>query len=418
MERQQGRKTQGLGWWYLGQSHWWMVLLFWLGGTLPGHALELRVAIAQGQSQVKVASSTKGIVRDAWGKPLGEVAGLGAVQAKSQIGQVVLGGRWQGSRLWLEPQQGGYVWIGDRWYRGRTLLLSDQGGITAVNYVNLEEYLYSVLGGEMNGSWPQEALKAQAVAARSFALYRRQHRGQHHYDLGNTQVWQVYRGLADEAPGTLAAVRSTAGQVLVHNGSIIEAVFHSSSGGHTENVEDVWTRYVPYLRGVVDYDHIAPVFHWRQQFSAQELSRRLTGVGAVQALTPVKTSPYGRIMTMKVLGEGGSRILKGNRVRRALDLKSARFRVSQPQPQTFVLEGYGFGHGLGLSQWGARNLAQHGYKYQQILSHYYQNTNLAQLQVQAAAVFPGYPSAQLLAALSPVQRFDQFLLLGEWHRLL
>jgi stage II sporulation protein D len=97
----------------------------------------------------------------------------------------------------------------------------------------------------MSANWPQEALKAQAVAARSYALYKRSTSGNSVYDVGDTTTWQVYKGLETEAPGTQSAVNATAGQVMTYGGKIILAVFHSSSGGHTENVEDIWTD--PYL---------------------------------------------------------------------------------------------------------------------------------------------------------------------------
>jgi stage II sporulation protein D len=348
-------------------------LLFWVATINPAAALELRVAIKDGVRQVNVASSTEALVRDGNGTVLGEVPEMDALAVQVKGGKIALD-RWRSGQLWIEPTKGGYVWIGDRWYRGRTQLVPNQKGIIAVNYVDLEQYLYSVLGGEMNGDWPQEALKAQAVAARSYALYKRETAGNRVYDLGSSTTWQVYRGLETESEGTQLAVDATANQVLTYNGKIILAVFHSSSGGHTENVEDIWTDALPYLRGVPDYDRGTPEYQWTKSFSGSELSR-LLGVGNITSLELERTTTYGRVITVQVASDRGIHRLSGSKIAQALGLKSTRFTVN-PTSTGFQITGYGFGHGVGLSQWGAYNLAQMGINYQQILSHYYQGTQL------------------------------------------
>ncbi len=382
---------------------WWFAMLVGLAafavaesaiGRPAQAALELRVAIEDGVSQVAVGSSTKAIVRDGNGRSLGEIAPMNAFLAQPKQGRVSLD-RWQAGELWVEPTEGGYVYIGDRWYRGRTLVRPGKKGLTAVNYVEMEQYLYSVLGGEMNGSWPQEALKAQAVAARSYALYQRQRAGNGLYDVGDTPAWQVYGGIKDESTGTQAAVNATTGQVLIYGNQIIEAVFHSSAGGCTENVEDVWTQSLPYLRSVREgFAEVSPVAQWTETFSRSELSKRITGVGNIVSLQPEKITQCGRIVSMRVEGDAGRRSISGEALRSALKLKSTLFTVNaqstfesskakaQTAPVTFQLVGHGFGHGLGLSQWGAYNLAQGGINYQQILLYYYKNTTLAKIQVR------------------------------------
>lgn len=239
-------------------------------------------------------------------------------------------------------------------------------------------------------SWPQEALKAQAVAARSYALYQRQSSANSVYDVGDTQAWQVYNGLEKETSTTQAAVNATTGQVLTYSGRIIEAVFHSSSGGHTENVEDVWTQPLPYLRGVQDFDQGTPVYQWTKTFTGSELSSRITGVGNIVEMEPLKKTPQGRVVSMKVTGDAGTRTISGGALRDALGLRSTLFTaIAVPgagnksnEGRTFQITGRGFGHGLGLSQWGAYNLAQRGMNYQQIVLHYYKGTSLAKIQVQ------------------------------------
>lgn len=360
----------------------WITLLIWFCMVAPAQAqLLLRVAIEDGVNQIKVGSTTKAVVRDGSGQPLGELAAMGGGVAQAKSGKVALG-NWQGNQLWIDPSQNGNVWIGNAWYRGRVLLLPRNGGLTAINYVDLEEYLYSVLGAEMDGGWPQEALKSQAVAARTYALYKRQ-RSNGIFDVGDDQNWQVYKGLITESAGTRSAVSATRGQVLIYNGQAILAAFHSSSGGHTENVEDVWNEPLPYLRGVPDFDQGTPVFEWTKTFSQADLSKRISGVGNITAMTPQRTSAYGSILTMKVVGDKGVRVISGEDIAAALGLRSTRFQVNRKSGTTsFQVTGRGFGHGVGLSQWGAYNLARAGYNYQQILAHYYRNTNLAKIDVR------------------------------------
>lgn len=361
--------------------HWLLVVLLWLALVAPVKAaVQLRVAIEQAASQVKVGSSTPAVVRDySTGRTLGKVAAMNAFYAQPLAGGVTVD-RMQSGRIWIEPTDDGYVYIGDRWYRGKTLLVNTDKGLTAVNYVDLEQYLYSVLGAEMNGNWPPEALKAQAVAARTYAIYKRKNESNDIYDVVDTQASQVYEGIVSESPGTHAAVNATTGQVLTYNNQIILSVFHACSGGHTANVEDVWYESLPYLRGVQDFDQNVRACQWVKTFSPEDLNKRISGVGNLVSLTPTLT-PYGSIKILKFVGDKGTRELKGEAVRNVLGLRSTRFIITE-NPLGLRFDGRGLGHGLGMSQWGAYNLAKQGVKYQQILGHYYRDTRLAIIQVQ------------------------------------
>jgi stage II sporulation protein D len=166
---------------------------------------------------------------------------------------------------------------------------------------------------------------------------------------------------------------------LTYNGKLILAVFHSSSGGYTENVEDIWNSSLPYLRAVVDYDQNAPVFQWNKTFSADQLGQMIGGIGNVKAMIPEKTTPRGRVVSMKVVGDRGTKSFSGPQLRKALDLRSTLFSVSYADG-LFSVNGRGYGHGLGMSQWGANSLAQQGLDYRQILGHYYQNVRLTPIR--------------------------------------
>ncbi|MDZ8055534.1 MAG: SpoIID/LytB domain-containing protein [Aulosira sp. ZfuVER01] len=364
--------------------HWWLSILLWIALVAPAQAsVILRIAIERNVNQVRVGSSTTATVKDGTGRTLGQLPAMSAFYAQPVSGGVALD-RWQSGLFWIEPTGKGFVYIGDRWYRGRTLVVPTDKGLTAVNWVDTEEYLYSVIGGEMDAQWPQEALKAQAIAARTYALYERERqRSNPIYDLGDSpDRWQIYKGVSSESPTTYAAVDATAGQVLTYNNKIILSVFHACSGGHTENVEDVWGSKEPYLRAVQDYDQNVKECNWVKTFSPAEISSRISGVGNVTDIIPEARSPFQSVKVLKIIGDRGTKELQGEDVRTTLRLKSTRFNVSKGADGSFVLQGLGYGHAIGMSQWGAYNLAQRGANYLQILGHYYQGVALTPIKAK------------------------------------
>ncbi|MBD2195111.1 MULTISPECIES: SpoIID/LytB domain-containing protein [Calothrix] len=365
-------------------QHWWLGILLWIALVAPAQAsVILRIAIERNVNQVKVGSSTAAVIKDGTGRTLGQLPAMSAFYAQAVAGGVALD-KWQSGLFWIEPTGKGFVYIGDRWYRGRTLVVPTDKGLTAVNWVDTEEYLYSVIGGEMDSRWPQEALKAQAIAARTYALYEREkQRSNPIFDLGDTpDRWQIYKGVSSESPGTYAAVDATAGQVLTYNNKIILSVFHACSGGHTENVEDVWQSKEPYLRAVQDYDQNIKECNWVRSFSPGEISSMISGVGNVKDMIPEERSPFQSVKALRIIGDRGTKVLKGEQVRTALRLKSTRFNVSKGADGSFILQGLGFGHGIGMSQWGAYNLARQGANHLQILGHYYQGVALTPIKAK------------------------------------
>ncbi|UKP00458.1 SpoIID/LytB domain-containing protein [Nostoc sp. UHCC 0870] len=364
--------------------HWWLGALLWIALVAPAQAsVILRVAIERGVNQTKVGSSTTAIVKDSTGRTLGQLPAMSAFYAQAVPGGVALD-KWQSGLFWIEPSGKGFVYIGDRWYRGRTLVVPTDKGIDVVNWVDLEEYLYSVIGAEMSSSWPQEALKAQAIAARTYALYKRQEQRKNPvYDLGDSpDRWQIYKGVSSESPATYGAVDATAGQVLTYQNNLILSVFHACSGGHTENVEDVWGNPLPYLRAVEDYDQNIKECNWQRTFSPTEISTRIAGVGNVQEIVPEAFSPFNSVKALRIVGDKGTKVLRGEEVRTALRLRSTRFNVTKAADGNFLLQGLGFGHGLGMSQWGAYNLALRGANHLQILGHYYRGVALTPIKAK------------------------------------
>lgn len=364
----------------------------WLCLAFPVQArVLLRVGIAVNKPQVRLGSSAPARLLDAQGQPLAEVPAMQPLQA-SRIGSAVSLAGQQGERLYLQPTTpDGLVFIDQNWYRGWVELIPGESGVIAINQVGLEDYVSSVVGSEMGHRFPMEALKAQAVASRTYALYHRSRRSQQPFDLGSGIDWQVYKGVAAESNRTQAAARETAGQVLVHQGQLINAVFHSSGGGHTDDAGNVWLESRPYLQGVPDFDHHSPVFSWTATIPAQQLQQLAGGIGAIRSIEILRSSPWGRAITLRLVGSQGSKDVSGSEFRRALGLRSTMIAISPRGeaattasltpaganfPAFFQIQGRGYGHGVGMSQWGAAALASQNYSYQQILSHYYRNTSL------------------------------------------
>jgi len=357
---------------------WITCLFFWLLLIPPAAAKELRIAIVKEAKQLQIGSSTDAVVKDGTGRVLGKITAMDAMDAQV-MGNTVKTREGQAPQLTIDPSGDGYVWIGSRWYRGRVSLILQGKGVTAINLVDMEAYLYSVVGAEAIASWPLEALKAQAVAARTYAMYKSSTVSNRPFDLDTTTSTQVYKGLETEYVSTQEAVKTTQGQILTYNNKPILAAFHASSGGHTENVEDVWSSALPYLRGVVDYDQSSPVFQWTKSFTQEQLEELIKGVGKIKSFEPQRVTPNGRIIKIRVVGDKGAKLLTDDQLRKILDLRSTVFTISMDN-SIFEFTGRGFGHGIGLSQWGTCYLAQQGITYDRILEHYYKNVQLTTLK--------------------------------------
>jgi peptidoglycan hydrolase-like amidase len=188
----------------------------------------MAIAVAQDASNLALATSTSGYLLDNNGQVLMTLAAGQPIEAQPSVQGIDLNG-WQApASVWLMPKPGGYVWVGEHWYRGRVRLILQNEGLLAVNHVNLEEYLYSVVGSEMPSYWPVEALKAQAIAARSYALAQYVRPASAYYQMGNDERWQVYKGLDGEASSTQAAVHQTQSQVLSYRGGVVVSLYAST----------------------------------------------------------------------------------------------------------------------------------------------------------------------------------------------
>ena len=224
----------------------------------------------------------------------------------------------------IEPQikaedNDGIITLSDRSYRGRIEFGRYKGNkITAVNVVDLEHYLYGTVPSEMPSSWNKEAIKAQAVAARSYALTRRDMKvhAENGYELCDGTNCQVYIGYSNESASAREAVDETKGELAYYNGVPINAVFFSSSGGSTDDSENVWNNTIPYLKAVPEINETAP--EWTREFTQSDLSSMLSakgkGVGTVESIT-VLTGKYGRVQQLKIKGSSGEKTLSAEETR-------------------------------------------------------------------------------------------------------
>jgi stage II sporulation protein D len=283
---------------------------------------------------------------------------------------------------WVPSGSGPWI-VAERTVRGRVAVRAEQGRIQVLNRIGLEDYVASTVGGEMMASWPQEALRAQAVAARTYVLHEAAKRRQAGWDVLATATSQVYGGIAAETSETRAAARSTAGQVLTYQGEPILAVFHSTAGGRTATAGEVWGQDLPYLRVVdVDDEDDAPHTYWRTSFSLTDLGRLFDAkglsVGRLEKIEIVERTSSGRVKRLKLLGSDRSLSLGGSDLRKltsGMGLNSTLFEI-RPGAETVTFVGSGHGHGVGMSQWGARAMARRGDSYERILKTFYPGAQL------------------------------------------
>jgi stage II sporulation protein D len=272
--------------------------------------------------------------------------------------------------------------VGDVPVRGILEVRSSGSGLVVINEVPLEEYVVGVLAAEIPSTWASAALEAQAVASRTYALHQvRAHRGRLYHVEADTQS-QVYAG-AESPPSLREAVRDTRCQVLTHAGRPILAAFHSASGGRTASAQEVWGQELAYLvsQEVSDEDD-SPDTYWRAGITRTTLGRALAAeghrTGDVSEAEVLARSQSGRVALIRFRGPEGEVRLSGRELRRALGettLRSTLFEL-RSDAEGYVFVGSGRGHGVGMSQWGARGLAERGKDYESILSAFYPGTAL------------------------------------------
>lgn len=370
----------------------------------------LRVGLAAGQSSASISSDADYVIRDAaTGRGLESCAAGTLTTVTVRARQFVINGKAVSAQklrfLPADARTPRLLSFAGKAYRGELALsLAKDGSITAVNEVGLDDYIGGVISEEMSPSWPGEALKAQAVAARTFAMYSFGVHRESGYDVCASTHCQVYGGVEAETAAGLRAVSATRGEILTYGGKPVYAAFHASSGGMTAGSEEAGGSALPYLKPVRDPQDNAPNRHWQIEVSVKELTAKLRAAGfdtgALKAveLTQLRVGqgapdryPSGRVQSVRLIGARQTIAVPGTKLRWMLGLPSTLFDIrlgtlqsSAPNlkgrveltgkdGESLVFDGEGRGHGVGLSQWGAKGLAEKKSGYRDILRHYYTN---------------------------------------------
>lgn len=304
------------------------ILAHYYPGTELGKAsiARIRVLLAQGRGTVEVGSAAPFRVVDGTGSVLELPAGTATVRGDLTVVADGTERKLQGP---LRFKPGAKPLSFGTLYRGHLIVRAEAGGLSVVNQLGLERYLAGVLPGEMSPAWPAEALKAQAVAARSYALASRKRSGS--FDVYADTRSQVYGGIAVEDDRATAAIVATKGEVVTWEGEVAWTFFSASSGGRTAAIEDVWdSPPIPYLVSVDDpYDALSPHHNWGPiTFTAAELEERL-GSRAPDGLTELRVTVNGsgRVDSVTLVGKGGTSEISGATMRTLLGLKSTWFRI-------------------------------------------------------------------------------------------
>jgi len=364
-------------------------LLAGLGGG--GSSASASPREAEGEPRVRVLlfrEPSRVIVEGEGDRRVEIVAVLGGVRANG--GTPV--GSWSGGGV-------GVLTVREWRVRGVLRVLRTEEGLAVVNELPIEAYLAGTLAKEMYAGWSSEALRAQAVASRTYALHQCGLHRREIYDVVSGTTSQVYGGFEFEVPRVLAAVESTRGEILTHRGSPILAAFHSASGGRTASAEEVWGEARPYLSSVsVDDEWDSPNTYWRVRVSGSTLGRAVAAlghpIGDVRGAKVSRRSESGRVREIQLTGETGTVAISGRALRRALGesvLKSTLFELRDDGGEGLIFVGSGSGHGVGMSQWGARAMARRGADYREILEIFYPGTRLTRLA--SAAGRRGLPSS-------------------------
>lgn len=266
---------------------------------------------------------------------------------------------------------------------GSLQIVVRDGALVVINDIDMEEYVKGVVPSEMSAAWHPEALKVQAVATRTYALYQRVSNAGREFDVVASTQDQVYRGRQGVDERVQHAVESTRGIIITYQNAPILAAFSSTAAGPTEDAMNVWSKDLPYLKGVeCPFDENSPYYQWRIELPVQALEQSLRKqgipVGTIATVTPFLYSRAGRVDKIRILHSDGEVILRGQDFRKAVGysvIPSTQFEI-EALGRMVIFAGRGSGHAVGLCQWGAKELADQGYAYDAILRYYFPGTEL------------------------------------------
>ncbi len=290
----------------------------------------------------------------------------------------------------LEPAGGTVFTVNARPYRGELILRrTGKGRLTVIDRLPLEEYLVGALTSEVSAGWPLEALKAHAVVSRTMTAHRIWIRKGQEFDMTADTSTHLYHGVSAERGRTRQAAEQTRGQVLAYGGELFSATFHASCGGHTESAAEIWATKsrIPPLEGVEDpYCRNLKHYRWTAALPERDFLARLGKeageIGSLKSVEAVEVNRSGRVRNLRVRGDRGTLMLTGRQLREKLGanrLRSLKFKVAAGAGEV-LFEGFGWGHGVGLCQWGAYGMSRQGKTADEILRFYFPGAEKRRLE--------------------------------------
>lgn len=259
-------------------------------------------------------------------------------------------------------------------YSGKIEVFKGDNGLFVVNELPIEDYVKGVVKAEVGENWPHAALKAQAVAVRTYAIYNILHKNNGIYHVTSSTLSQLYKGIKTD-PAVEEAVNATRGEVLTYDGRPINALYHSTSGGRTELPEEVFGRSFPYLQSVECDSSSSPFYIWERRIQLKELEQvlKLDPIGKIDVASRTKT---GRARKVTFTGTGYEKVYEANDLRKILGWKrlpSTWFNIVM-SGNLVIFRGKGYGHGVGMCQWSSMEMAKKGFNYKEILARFYPGT--------------------------------------------
>lgn len=342
----------------------------------------IRVAILEGRSEVRVFAAKPYRIEVARSRALLDRGSrLFETRVVPSHRGIRLGRRNLGVEGIRLESSGGAIGVDGRNFRDRVEILKGKAGkLLIVNEVELEAYLKGVLPREMLSTWPREALKAQAVASRTFALFKALSKSGEVYAVAGDVIGQVYGGHGSEVPATDRLVDATRGQILTYKGEVFPAYFHSTCAGRTNRPEYNWDiESHPVLGGVSCYFCSGSKhYRWATSLAMEDIEARLRiggyDVGSLREVVPGLWDESGRARQIMIRHSRGRLLIRANDFRLMVGpqrIKSLKHLRVSSRGRMVRFSGYGWGHGVGMCQWGAKTLAEQGKNYREILEYYY-----------------------------------------------
>jgi stage II sporulation protein D len=357
----------------------------WIASIPVASAETIRVALQQQAESITVTSLHGLLIRSNGDEKLSAGRSVRISVGSSSSGLMIDGRQVRSDRAVLRGRNGDLVLNGVT-LPGRVIVKRQDNGMLVVNELDLEEYIKGVVPAEMNPAWHPEALKVQAIAARTYALYQMRQVGKKDFDILSSTKDQVYQGRTGSNAAVVRAVEQTRSLILTYGELPIFAAYHSTAAGPTEDAMYVWSMDVPYLKGVeCPFDMDSPHYQWRTDVSLPLLEGRLReegfSVGVIASIDPMSYTRSGRVAQIRILHSDGELLLRGEDLRRIVGyvtLASTMFDFELTGLR-IQFTGRGAGHGVGLCQWGAKALAERGYSAETILHYYYPGTEIRTL---------------------------------------